>query len=264
MPEESALDDRTREFYRDAMRALRDTSVEFLVGGAYAYAVYTGIARHTKDFDLFLRATDVRRALDALAAAGYRSELQFPHWLGKAFHGDAFVDLIYGGGNGIAAVDQLWFDNAVDAEVFGDPVRLIPAEEMIWSKAYVMERERFDGADIAHVLRARSRMLDWARLLDRFASHRRLLLAHLVLFGFIYPDQNASIPADVIASLVADLEERDSQENAGERVCYGTLLSRGQFLVDIGRWGYRDARLEPLGTMRPEDVAYWTAMMGEN
>ena len=34
------------------------------------------------------------------------------------------------------------------------PGPLIPAEEMIWSKAFIMERERYDGADVAHILRA--------------------------------------------------------------------------------------------------------------
>ena len=40
----------------------------FLVGGAYAFARYTGIERHTKDFDVFVRPRDFDRALDAFAA----------------------------------------------------------------------------------------------------------------------------------------------------------------------------------------------------
>ena len=60
------------------------------------------------------------------------------------------------------------------------PVRLIPAEEMIWSKAFVMERERYDGADVAHILRACAETLDWPRLLQRFDGHWRVLLQHLV------------------------------------------------------------------------------------
>jgi hypothetical protein len=38
---------------------------------------------------------------------------------------------------------------------------------MIWSKAFVMERECDDGADIARVPRARGDRLDWQRLLIR-------------------------------------------------------------------------------------------------
>ena len=87
------------------------------------------------------------------------------------------------------------------------PVRLVPAEEMIWQKAFVMERERFDGADIAHLLRARAGFLDWKRLLRRFEGpHGRVLLVHLILFGFIYPDEKASIPDAVVRELLGRLD----------------------------------------------------------
>jgi hypothetical protein len=43
------------------------------------------------------------------------------------------------------------------------------------------------------------------------------------------------------------------------RVCQGTVLSRAQYLVDVDRWGYADARLPPLGNMTAEHVAHWTA-----
>src|SRR6185295_16410164 len=131
-----------RDFYRRAMTTLQEARVPFLVGGAYAFGRYTGIVRHTKDFDIFVHPRDFRRALDAFARAGYAVDATFPHWLGKAFQGDDFVDLIFGSGNGIARVDDRWFEKAVDDEVLGIPVQLIPAEEMIWSKSFIMERER--------------------------------------------------------------------------------------------------------------------------
>src|SRR5207253_3548162 len=92
------LDPDTALFYRHAIRCLKKAEVPFLVGGAYALAVYTGIVRHTKDFDVFVRPEDCRRALDALAAAGYRTELTFSHWLGKAFHRDGFLDVLFSSG----------------------------------------------------------------------------------------------------------------------------------------------------------------------
>ena len=66
------------------------------------------------------------------------------------------------------------------AIVLDVPVRLIPPEEMIWSKSFVRERERYDGADVAHVLRACADTLDWPRLVRRFDAHWRVLLHHLV------------------------------------------------------------------------------------
>ncbi|HEV7507157.1 MAG TPA: nucleotidyltransferase family protein [Thermoanaerobaculia bacterium] len=249
----------TADFYREAMAALEAAGVPVLVGGAYAYARYTGIVRHTKDFDVFIRPGDFDRALDAMARKGWKTDRTFPHWLGKAYHGDDFVDLIFSSGNGVAQVDDLWFEHAVAETVLDRPMRLVPAEEMIWSKSFIMERERFDGADVAHVLHSRAADLDWDRLLRRFEPHGgwRVLLAHLVLFGYIYPGDAQLIPGRVLSTLAGRLNG-DAQSTEDERVCRGPILSRSQYLVDILQWGYEDARLRPEGSMSPEDVARWT------
>src|SRR5437763_1505759 len=79
--------------------------VPFLVGGAYALNYYTGIVRHTKDFDFFVRPEDTERTLEALAAQqGLHTEMTFPHWLGKVYSGDEFCDVIFSSGNGVCRV----------------------------------------------------------------------------------------------------------------------------------------------------------------
>ena len=249
------LDPATASFYLDALDALGRAHVPFLVGGAYAYQRYTGVERHTKDFDVFVRPEDATRALAALAALGLETQMTFEHWLGKAFRGDDYVDVIFGSGNGAALVDGQWFEHAVEGTVFGAPVRLIPAEEMIWSKAYIMERERFDGADVLHLIRARGQTLDWDRLLARFEPHPAVLLAHLILFGFVYPDARALVPQRVLDTLWKRTKKAPAP---GDRVCYGTVLSRLQYLTDLAVWGYRDARLLPGSNMTGDQVAFWT------
>jgi hypothetical protein len=253
------LDPRDRAFYQHALMALSEAGVRFLVGGAYAFACYTGIARHTKDLDIFVRPEDSERALERLEAAGYRVERTHPHWLGKAFCEDAFMDVIYSSGNGVARVDDEWFAHALEGRVVDVPVLLCPAEEMIWSKAFVMEKVRCDVADVAHIIRERGERLDWQRLLDRFGPHWRVLLAHLVLFGFIYPAERTRVPAEVLRELLrrADAELDDAPADDG--VCQGTLLSWSQYLPDVERWGYADARLRPRGPMTAEEIAQWTA-----
>ncbi len=246
-------------FYADVLATLQRAGVPFLVGGAYALQRYTGITRFTKDFDIFALAADRDRILDLLRGAGYHCEITFPHWLAKVHDHDAFVDVIYSSGNGVAQVDGGWFDHAASDVVFGVPVRLIPPEEMIWSKSFIMERERYDGADVAHVIHATSEKLDWHRLVDRFGSYWRVLLAHLVLFGFAYPGERARIPGPVIDGLIARLEAEVWTAPKDERICQGTILSREQYLADIERWGYRDARVRPIGRMTPEDCEKWTA-----
>ena len=263
-PRLNDLEPETREFYRRAMLVLQQANIPFLVGGAYSLERYTGVTRHTKDFDLFVRPDDCRRTLDTLALAGYSVELTFPHWLGKAFSNSQYVDVIFSSGNAVATVDDEWFQHAPNAEVLGMPVRLCPAEETIWSKSFVMERERYDGADIAHLLRAQADKLDWARLLRRFAGHWRVLLSQLVLFGYIYPGERCRLPDAVMRELLGRMRSEAEVPAGSDRGCQGTLLSRAQYLIDIECWGYRDARLAPEGSMSGADVELWTRAMDQN
>ena len=256
------LDEQTRRFYCHALRTLREAGARFLVGGAYAFDRYTGIERHTKDLDIFARPADVEPILRIFADAGYRAELTFPHWLGKAYCGDDCVDVIFSSGNGICTVDDEWFDHAVSDDVLGEPVRLIPVEEMLWSKGFVLERERYDGADVAHLLHATARTLDWDRVLRRYGERWRVLYSHLVLFGFVYPGERDAIPGDVMRGLARRLAMEDAAAVPGdERICNGTLISREQYLVDIMEWGYTDGRLA-LGSMDAGQIEAWTDAIG--
>jgi hypothetical protein len=240
---ENGLDPRIHAFYREALTALQQAQVAFLLGGAYALAAHTGVVRHTKDVDIFIRPKDCKHVLDVLSAAGYRTEITDQRWLAKAHAGEDFVDIIFSSGNGIAEVDDVWFTYALDAPIFGLPVQLCPPEETIWSKAFVMERERYDGADVAHLIRAYGERLDWGRLLERFASHWRVLLSHLILFGYIYPSERACIPSSVMDTLLDRVRCDSHSPQTVARLCRGTLLSRVQYAIDLDQWGYQDARL---------------------
>lgn len=254
-----ALDPREVAVYRGAIQALARADVPFLVGGAFAFASYTGIERHTKDFDVFLREADAERAYAALHAVGGRIERTFPHWLGKAhFDQGLFVDLIHSSGNGVAVVDDRWFRHARPATVFGLAVSVCPVEEILWSKAFVQERERYDGADVLHLLRAAASTLDWDRLLERFGPHWRVLLSYLVLLGFVYPGERQRIPTPVLEGLLTRLGEEARTAPADPRLCGGPLLSRLQYLTDLRAWGYLDARARPHGRMGPADLDRWT------
>ena len=252
----------TRRFYRDVLTSLERANVPVLVGGAFAFSHFTGIQRPTKDFDLFLRREHIDRALATLAEEGFHTELTFPHWLAKARSDEFLVDLIFGSGNGVAPVDDAWFENAVQAEAVGIPVWICPAEELLWSKAFVMERERYDGADVMHILHTRAQRLDWTRIVDRFGDYWRVLLFNLVLFGFAYPGEEAPAPRWVMDTLLARLDKEIDSPPRDERMCRGTLLSREQYLVDITEWGYSDARMQPRGPMSATEIAHWTEAIG--
>jgi hypothetical protein len=246
------------DFYRRVLDTLAAASVEFLLGGAFAMRVLTGIERDTKDFDLMLRPSDVDRALTACREAGFRADYAFAHWIAKVHFGEHFIDLIYRAGNGLCEVDDEWFAHAQEAEVLGRMIRLSPPEEMIWQKAFVMERERYDGADVLHLLRSTASTLDWDRLLSRFAEDWRVLLSYLILYGFVYPRQRSEVPSAVIELLYARLQSEAAAPAEVDNWCRGTLLSRGQYLPDVERWEYRDARLAGRVKMTAQELLAWT------
>lgn len=244
-------------FYRRALRHLIAADLPFLVGGAYALEVHTGIVRRTKDFDIFMMKRDVRPALDVLRRAGYRTELTFPHWIGKAFSGDEFIDIIFSSGNGVCPVDDQWFQHATPGKVLGMALQLCPAEESIWQKAYILERDRCDVADVAHLIRHRGATLDWHRLIERFGADTRVLLAQLILFEFIYPGHHGAVPSWVMQHLLAQRDRDNHPVDA--QACYGTLISATQYLRDVDVEGYHDVRMQPDGPLSAEDIAIWTA-----
>ena len=248
---------KTKEFFIGVLKRLQDSGIPFLVGGGYAMKRHTGMGRSPRDLDVFVQPSDAERVLELFASLGYRVDMTFPHWLGKIHMGRAYVDVIFSSGNGIATVDGEWFANALEEVVLGQPVRICPAEEMIWSKAFVMERERFDGADVIHLILARGRDLHWPRLLERFEGHRLVLLSHLVLLLFVYPSESGLVPDSVWDTLTKGLEEERERSAEAGHVCRGSLLSRSQYLQAL-KLGFRDARLPPDGTMRRRDVATWT------
>lgn len=253
----------TADFYRRALRTLVDAGVPFLLGGAFAHCCFTGIRRVTKDLDLFIRRGDYERIAGLMQAQGWRTALTYPHWLAKVHGGaqadECFIDLIFNSGNGLTPVDERWFQGNLQAQVLGVPVRIANAEDSLQSKAFIMERERFDGADVAHLLQANAERLDWPGLLARFGPHWRVLLAHLVMFGFIYPGERYRIPRAVMDDLLDRLAQETRQPPAeGPRVCCGTLVSREQYLHDVENLGYADGRLHCASTMTGEDVAHWT------
>jgi len=70
----------------------------------------------------------------------------------------------------------------------------LPIEEVIWTKSFVMERERFDGADICHLIEAKGETIDWKRLIERFGAHWRVLLGHIVFYTYVFPNETHRSP----------------------------------------------------------------------
>lgn len=228
------------KYYSDALKLAAKTEIAFMVGGAYAMREYADIERETKDIDLFCKAGDFERLLGAFASAGYRTEITDAAWLAKAFHGDQYVDLIFNSGNGLCPVDDTWFEYARSAVLLGCDVRLIPPEEELWTKMLVQDRYRFDGADVAHILRKCGRELNWERLLRRMEPYWEIMFAQVLTFRFIYPSERDAVPKWIMEELLERSRAQLDGPAPMDRVCRGPVLSRTQYAVDIEAWGYKE------------------------
>jgi hypothetical protein len=104
--------------------------------------------------------------------------------------------------------------------------------------------------------------LNWDRLLRRFREHWLVLFSHLLLFRFAYPDDCSEKLDTVLQWLLLrvqkELDNREANENGMPPICRGTLLSLLDYLPAIEKWGYRDARLRPIGNMTEAEVIHWT------
>ena len=91
-----------------------------------------------------------------------------------------------------------WIDRGSAAIVLGIPTRVLAAEELIASKLFVDFRERFDGADVVHIIYGTQGRLDWTRLQQLVGEHWELLLWALVLFHYVYPMASNLVPRPVL------------------------------------------------------------------
>ncbi|WP_158826486.1 nucleotidyltransferase [Mucilaginibacter lacusdianchii] len=227
-------------FYKEALELLEESEIPFMLGGAFAIFHYSGIYRETKDLDVYCKSSDCTRIMKYFQDRGYETQFTDARWLAKIFKGEYFIDLIFDTVNNICTVDDSWFERAVDASFFEKDVKLLPPEELIWSKIYVQNRERYDGADINHLLVQYGSNLDWKQLMFRMDQHWQLFLAQLLSFQFVYPaDYQDIIPRWVYDELLRRAQEQYDVPAPTEKVCRGPMIDQTQYSVDIKDWNYK-------------------------
>jgi len=184
--------------YQRVMHEARSAGIGFAFGGAFATAVYTGELRNTKDFDFYILPKDrenMKEAMDRAGLTDYFDRLSYDRsWIYRASEGDVIVDAIWAMANQRSAVDTLWLSHGPLVEIRGEQLRAIPVEELIWSKLYVLQRERTDWGDVLNLIAAQADFIDWDRLLDRLSADAPLLTAVLAVFAWLDPNRARSIP----------------------------------------------------------------------
>ena len=242
-----------RIVYQKALRTLNRAGVPYVVSGLYAIYEYTGIYRQTKDLDLFFVPGDVVPAARALKQAGFDVHVEQAHWLAKAWLDGVLVDLIFGMGNGLAFIDQAWYEHSRAGVLAAEPVRISPPEELIWHRLFVSERHRWDMADIVHLIVSRGDELRWERLIERVGDYWRLLLAQVLTFDFVYPGHRQRIPTWVREDLLERTQE-ELQKGGDPGACWGTMISRFSFAIDVNEWGFADPRASSIADARATAV----------
>lgn len=241
-----------RELFQDVLNTFEEMGIRYAVAGAYALNAHTGICRDTKDLDIFLTAKNGQTALRYLQQRGFECEVCDPVWLYKARRNEYFVDLITGMSNAVLTVDDSWIDRAQPAVVEGIHSRVLAAEELLASKLFVTRRERFDGADIAHVIYAKQGKLDWHRILALVGENWEILLWALVLFHYVYPVQACFVPPNVWQELLVRFQGTICRPDPQAKF-RGSLIDDKMFAIDVKEWGlenlldeFRKRRIEAL------------------
>ncbi|MES2703473.1 MAG: nucleotidyltransferase [Bacteroidota bacterium] len=227
-------------FYGEALDLLDQSGIPYMLGGAFAIFNYTGLFRNTKDLDVFVRQKDYPAVLKFFAEKGFETQLYDVRWIAKIFKGEYFIDVIFNSVNNICRVDDSWLERAPEGMFCGRKVKFLPAEELIFCKSYVWNRERYDGADINHVLLKCGKTLDWKHLLSLLDPHWHLLLAEVLLFQFVYPSEfHEIIPKWIFDELISRAQDQYVLPPPHERVCRGPMIDNTQYSVDVKTWDYK-------------------------
>jgi hypothetical protein len=176
-----------------------------MLAGAFSLASYTGHWRNTKDIDFYVLPEDREPMIEALTAAGfvdYFDQLPYVrHWIYRASRRDCIVDIIWAMANQRAPVDEEWFDHAAEVCVRGETLHVVPAEELLWCKLYVMQKDRCDWPDVLNLIHAAGEHLDWEHLVERLGKDLPLLVGLLNVYCWICPGKRLKLPANIAALL---------------------------------------------------------------
>lgn len=225
-----------RSLFCEVLEHLNRVKVPYVVSGAFALQQHTGIWRDTKDLDLFLTSEAVPEALRHLQEQGFETEVRDPVWLAKAHRDGYFVDLITGMSNAVITVDKSWIERSSPCVVLGVRTRVLAAEELIASKLFVNFRERFDGADIVHIIYGTKGNIDWQRVLQLVGEHWELVLWELLLFHYIYPSKQDYVPRAIWDDLLSRF--RGQLDSGSANLPFrGSLIDEKMFSIDMKEWG---------------------------
>lgn len=184
--------------YFDVIHEARARGIEFAIGGGFAVAAYTKHRQTTKDIDLYVLPQERERMIEVVRHCGlqdYYDVLPYDrNWIFRSHRDGIIVDVMWSMPNQRGQVDWQWLTRGPEVELQSEMLRVLPVEELIWAKLYVLQRDRCDWPDIINLIEASSETLDWDHLLERLGDDTPLLAAVLTVYGWLMPDQLLKLP----------------------------------------------------------------------
>jgi predicted nucleotidyltransferase len=143
---------------KNAVAALRDSDVPFLLGGGLA-AWARGGPETSHDLDLMVRPNDAEQARKALKQAGFRTEDPPEDWLYKAWDGEVMVDVIFEPSGG--PVDDAMFERAEELDVHAVSMRVMALEDVMVTKLLSLREHELDYESVLEIARSLREQIDW-------------------------------------------------------------------------------------------------------
>jgi predicted nucleotidyltransferase len=193
-----------RKALGEVVDVLRKADVAYLLIGGMSAATFAR-PRMTDDIDVFVRPDAARRALEALAEAGFDTKEKDPYWLYKAWKYGVLVDIIFRSSGDLYLDDEM-LARGSEGEYLGVTAPLVSPEDLVVIKALAAaEHSPTHWYDALAVI-GRCQ-LDWDYVLGRarLAGPRRML--SLLLFA---ESLDLAVPAEIIEELFEVVHPRPS------------------------------------------------------
>jgi hypothetical protein len=224
-----------RAAYLSILREASESGIPLAVGGSMAVSSYSGILRPVKDLDLYVTPEEKDHLIAPLKQQGFKDYFdRVPYdreWIYRAVLDDPIVDVIWQMANRRAAVDHLWLSRGPVVQFETVSIRLLPVEEMVWNRLYVLQRDRCDWPDVFNLLDIAWDRIDWLYLKNRLQEDLPLLCALLNVYTWLRPEMISHVPAWALEP------EKEAPTNAGE----GVVQTRAR-LLDSRPWLVSRAR----------------------
>ena len=164
---------------KKAVGVLNDAGIPFALAGSMScWALGGPPSRH--DVDLALTRSDANRALEALEAAGFRTERPPEGWLYKAWDDDVLIDLIWAP-TGLQVTDKV-LQAARTVNVDGMDVPALAPTDVLTSKLLALNESHLDFEGLLAIVRGVREQVDWAELRRR-TDDRPLARSFLYMAG---------------------------------------------------------------------------------